>query len=70
MPTLEYFVIKAHVSKGDSPQTWLAVRYALDCGCGMYDPTGVTSAAESFGQVGYCDFLAIFQAIGFGTPSS
>jgi drug/metabolite transporter (DMT)-like permease len=68
-PTLEYFVDKKPMSPRDSPQTWLAATLCL-VGVGvleLYDPTGVTSAAESFGQVGYCDFLAIFQAIGFGT---
>jgi drug/metabolite transporter (DMT)-like permease len=68
-PTLEFFVDKKPMSPADSPQTWLAATLCL-VGVGvleLYDPTGVTSAADAFGQVGFCDFLALFQAIGFGT---
>jgi drug/metabolite transporter (DMT)-like permease len=68
-PTLEYFVDKKPMGIRDSPQTWLAATLCL-VGVGvleLYDPTGATSAAESFGRVGFCDVLAVFQAIGFGT---
>jgi drug/metabolite transporter (DMT)-like permease len=68
-PTLEYFVDKKPMGIRDSPQTWLAATLCL-VGVGvleLYDPTGVMSAADSFGRVGFCDFLALFQAIGFGT---
>jgi drug/metabolite transporter (DMT)-like permease len=68
-PTLEYFVDNKPMGIRDSPQTWLAATLCL-VGVGvleLYDPTGATSAAESFGRVGYCDILAVLQAIGFGT---
>jgi len=64
-PTLEVLVNKKPMGIRDAPQTWLAATLCL-LGVGileLYDPSG-NFAVE---QVGFGDFLAILQAIGFGT---
>lgn len=33
----------------------------------LYDPTGQTTIADAFSQIGTGDFLALGQAVGFGT---
>lgn len=68
-PTLEVIVNKKDMSINKQPQTWLAATLCL-VGVGileLYDPTGATAIGDVFSQVGRGDFLAILQAIGFGT---
>ena len=33
----------------------------------LYDPTGATALSDVFSQIGFGDFLAFLQAVGFGT---
>ena len=68
-PTLEYFVNKKPMGVRDAPQTWLAATLCL-LGVGileLYDPTGESSVLDTFSQIGLGDFLALLQAVGFGT---
>lgn len=68
-PTLEVIVNKKDMSITNAPQTWLAATLCL-LGVGvleLYDPTGATGIADAFSQIGTGDFLAILQAVGFGT---
>jgi drug/metabolite transporter (DMT)-like permease len=63
-PTLEAFVDKKPMGVREAPQTWLAAILCL-VGVGileLYDPSGAGML-----EVGWGDFLAILQAIGFGT---
>jgi drug/metabolite transporter (DMT)-like permease len=63
-PTLEAFVDKKPMGLREAPQTWLAAILCL-VGVGileLYDPSGAGML-----EVGWCDFLCILQAIGFGT---
>jgi len=63
-PTLESFVDNKPKGLRDAPQTWLAAMLCL-LGVGileLYDPSG-----GGMLQIGFGDFLAILQAIGFGT---
>uniref|UniRef100_A0A6U0SYC7 EamA domain-containing protein n=1 Tax=Eucampia antarctica TaxID=49252 RepID=A0A6U0SYC7_9STRA len=64
-PTLEFLVDKKPMGIKDAPQIWLAATLCL-FGVGileLYDPSG----SIGMDQVGSGDFLAILQAIGFGT---
>ena len=65
-PVLEYFVDKKPLSLREAPQTWLAATLCL-VGVGileLYDPVTGTIGID---QVGFGDFLAFLQAVGFGT---
>jgi len=65
-PVLEYFVDKKPLALRDAPQTWLAATLCL-VGVGileLYDPVAGTIGIN---QVGFGDFLAFLQAVGFGT---
>lgn len=65
-PVLEFAVDKKPLGLKDAPQTWLAAALCL-LGVGMlelYDPTTGTLGIEA---VGFGDFLAFLQAVGFGT---
>ena len=64
-PTLEFLVDKKPMNLKEAPQVWLAATLCL-MGVGileLYDPSG----SIGMEQVGFGDFLAILQAIGFGT---
>lgn len=66
-PTLEFFVNQRPLGIRDAPQVWLAALLCIS-GVGvleLYDPTGTATSALS--QVGFGDFLAFLQAVGFGT---
>lgn len=66
-PTLEFFVNRRPLGLTDAPQVWLAAILCLS-GVGileLYDPTGMST--NPFSQVGFGDFLAFLQAVGFGT---
>ena len=68
-PTLEVLVNKKDMSITNQPQTWLAATLCI-LGVGileLYDPTGATAIGDVFSQVGFGDFLALLQAVGFGT---
>ena len=68
-PALEVIVNKKDMSITNQPQTWLAATLCL-LGVGileLYDPTGATAITDAFSQIGTGDFLAILQAVGFGT---
>jgi len=66
-PILEVLVNKKDMSITKQPQTWLAAILCL-VGVGileLYDPSGATE--NVFANIGIGDFLAILQAVGFGT---
>jgi drug/metabolite transporter (DMT)-like permease len=68
-PTLEVLVNKKDMSLREAPQTWLAAVLCL-VGVGileLYDPSGSAGMSEVFSHIGWGDFLAILQAVGFGT---
>jgi len=68
-PALEVIVNKKDMSITNQPQTWLAATLCI-LGVGileLYDPTGATALSDAFSQIGSGDFLAILQAVGFGT---
>lgn len=68
-PTLEVLINKKDLSIREAPQTWLAAILCL-VGVGileLYDPSGQTEMSAVFSQIGIGDFLAILQAVGFGT---
>jgi drug/metabolite transporter (DMT)-like permease len=68
-PFLEVVVNKKDMSLRNAPQTWLAAILCL-VGVGileLYDPTGKTAMVDIFSQIGWGDFLAVLQAVGFGT---
>ena len=66
-PVLEVLVNKKDMSITKQPQIWLAATLCL-VGVGileLYDPSGATE--NFFENIGIGDFLAILQAVGFGT---
>ena len=68
-PTLEILVNKKDMSIRQAPQTWLAAILCL-VGVGileLYDPTGQVAMSEVISKIQWGDFLAILQAVGFGT---
>jgi drug/metabolite transporter (DMT)-like permease len=68
-PTLEVLVNKKDLSLTKAPQVWLAATLCM-VGVGvleLYDPTGATALSDVFSQIGFGDFLAFLQAVGFGT---
>jgi drug/metabolite transporter (DMT)-like permease len=65
-PVLEFVVDKKPLGLKDAPQTWLAASLCL-LGVGileLFDPVTGLFGVEA---VGFGDFLALLQAIGFGT---
>eukprot|EP00571_Detonula_confervacea_P007369 CAMPEP_0172314272 /NCGR_PEP_ID=MMETSP1058-20130122/22113_1 /TAXON_ID=83371 /ORGANISM="Detonula confervacea, Strain CCMP 353" /LENGTH=452 /DNA_ID=CAMNT_0013028095 /DNA_START=126 /DNA_END=1484 /DNA_ORIENTATION=+ len=68
-PALEVIVNKKDMSIRNQPQTWLAATLCL-LGVAvleLYDPTGATAFTDAFKDIGKGDFLALGQAVGFGT---
>lgn len=68
-PALEVILNKKDMSIKNQPQVWLAATLCL-IGVGvleLYDPTGNTAITDTFSQIGKGDFLALGQAVGFGT---
>jgi hypothetical protein len=69
-PTLEVLVNKKDMSLREAPQTWLAAVLCL-VGVGivleLYDPSGSVGMSEVFSHIGWGDFLAILEVVGFGT---
>jgi drug/metabolite transporter (DMT)-like permease len=65
-PVLEFFVDKKPLGLKEAPQVWLAASLCL-LGVGvleLYDPV---TGAIGVGDIGFGDFLALLQAVGFGT---